>query len=111
MTEVAKAYIAGYIDGEGCICWRGCPTVALETCNPNPLMFVQESFGGVVKKRNRLTKANRTVYLLAYHGQNAIDVLNTIIPYLIEKKVQAESVRDMYELNKKLNNEKRKNHI
>jgi len=106
------AYIAGYVDGEGCIYWHSTPSLALETCNPSALKFIVRIFGGEIRtrKRNGLHNTKRTVHVLRYYGDNCILILKMITPYLLEKKDQAEDLMQIRQLKEKLRHSKRKNH-
>ncbi len=111
MKETDKAYIAGYLDGEGCFRWsRYSPEVGIKSCNPYPMKFVAKFFGGSIQKQSRKTKREKTVYQLRYYGDTAITILECIREYLIEKKDQAETMIQLYDLNLKLKQAKRKDH-
>jgi hypothetical protein len=107
------SYIAGYVDGEGCIRWdRHTPCLALETCNPAPLKFIKRIFGGNITSRTRTIKGKtwRTAHLLRYYGDSCVLVITMITPYLIEKRDQAEHLIEIRRLKQLLNEAKRKNH-
>jgi hypothetical protein len=111
MKETQKAYIAGYLDGEGCFRWHGySPEVGVKSCNPYPMKLISSIFGGTVVKQKAKTKGNKSVYSLRYYGQTAVDLLDCILDYLIEKQDQAETMIQLYELNLKLRQAKRKDH-
>lgn len=106
------AYIAGYIDGEGCIRWgASSPRISIQSCNPHPLRFVQSLFSQAeVRLQNRRTKRNKPVYRLEYSGINCINLIQSITPYLIEKKDQAEKLVQIYRLKKELKEAKQRKH-
>jgi hypothetical protein len=107
----AFAYSAGYIDGEGCIgYWRGRPELKLETCNPYPLKFISQHFGGKVLAQKRKTQANRTVYRLHYTNSNAVKILNHTVEFMHEKKKQANLCLTMHEMSTHLTADKKKSH-
>jgi hypothetical protein len=111
MEETDKAYIAGYMDGEGCFRWNNCSAeVSVKSCNPYPMKRIAEFFGGNIKKQKQKTKRGKTVYQLRYYGDTSINFLNIIKEYLIEKRDQAETMIQLYELNLKLQQAKRKDH-
>jgi len=108
-TPIELAYIAGYLDGEGC--WGqydSCPLLAVDTCNCSTLKFIQKFFGGTICLNNRKTKSGRTVYRLKYSSQACIDVSEKLVDFLIEKKKQAETVLLIDKLKKDLKEEKTK---
>ena len=110
MAELA--YIAGYVDGEGCIYWHSTPSLAIETCNPSPLRFIVSIFGGEIRTRKRTgrNQTKRTVHALRYYGDNCILILKMINPYLLEKKDQAEDLIQIRALKQKLKSSKKQNH-
>ena len=111
MEETDKAYIAGYMDGEGCFRWHQySPEVGIKSCNPYPMKHIVGFFGGNIKKLNQKTKRGKTVYQVRYYGSNAINILECISKYLIEKKDQADTMLQLHDLNLKLKQAKRKDH-
>jgi hypothetical protein len=112
-TEIQKSYLAGYIDGEGCIGYYSMPIILLESCHPAPMTFMQSIYGGRVRSRKRTgdRQTKRTVYVLRYGADLCIHILKELIPYLIEKKEQAEAIVRMRELKKVVTDSKRKDHI
>jgi len=111
MQETDKSYIAGYLDGEGCFRWNcGSPEVSIKSCNPYPMKFIVKFFGGDIKKQKRKTTRDKTVYQLRFYGVNAINILKCISEHLIEKKDQSDTMIQLYDLNIKLKQAKRKDH-
>lgn len=112
IKDTDLAYMAGYIDGEGCIRWGGStPRISLQSCNPYPLKFVQNLFPHAkVIMESRRTKRNKPVYRLEYNGIHTINLLNTVVPYLIEKKDQAEKLIQIYQLKQELKEAKQRKH-
>lgn len=93
------AYIAGFIDGEGCIRIakrkqrrsiypRYILTIVVGNTNILPLRFCKRRFGGKIKLKKM--KGNR---FQAYHwvisGKRASRVLERLLPYFIIKKKEA----------------------
>ena len=97
LKETEKAYIAGIIDGEGCITmgkggrdrsdYHDSITVEM-ACSEVP-NFLYKLSGGSLKERNRegRTKKFWCWYIRAKGGE---ELLTQIIPYLVLKKRQAE---------------------
>jgi len=94
------AYIAGLIDGEGCIQIRrgirkrtkhGYPRYQLKITVSNtvvsPLKFCESKLGGKVKRVPPGKRSNFERY--TWRAVNLIETLNRVIPYLIIKKKQA----------------------
>lgn len=97
MDELTKAYIAGFVDGEGCISFRTrkkylTPSIEVTNCNPEVLRWLCSLFGGGVY----LCKDMRPTRKLSYHwttaGVKALNCIKIIYPYLKIKKPQAELV-------------------
>lgn len=112
IKDTDLAYMAGYIDGEGCIrMGRYTPRLGIQTCNPHPLRFIVKLFPQTqVHLQNRLTNRNKPIYRLEYNGINAINILNAILPYMIEKKDQAEKLIQIHYLKQELKEAKHRKH-
>ena len=90
--EVAKAYLAGLIDGDGSIfiCQSNREKYAKQfilrakvvTIDYDSVRFIQERFGGNVSK-------DKTLYCIFWHCNNAKVLISKIEKYLILKKEQA----------------------
>ena len=91
------AYLAGLIDGEGCIRieggvyssrrFSGTPTVALTNSSSKMIDWVLDKFGGHLYRKKR-----RTCWDIYWLGKAVIPILEGIYPYLTAKKDQAEIV-------------------
>jgi len=99
LTEAQKAYIAGIVDGEGCISaskrslssGRRGFTLILQVVNTdrNLLDYIVSILGlGKVNYPKRLG-AHKQQYRLSLFGCNAKVVISEISPYLIVKREQA----------------------
>jgi hypothetical protein len=99
MNSVDYSYIAGIMDGEGCIATsndtrNGCPTVRIAVSMADSYIpqWLHEKFSGsfIYIKRNRKHLNERTQYV--WSVSKSIDVINfleKIIPYLKIKKNRA----------------------
>ena len=98
IPETMKAYAAGFFDGEGCISISKNGTVDVRITNTafNVLSKIQEYFGGTIT--NRSQKVNKRQYAYSFYGENAINFLTVVKPYLIEKLPQAETVFEYFYL-------------
>jgi hypothetical protein len=112
IKDTDLAYMAGYIDGEGCIRWGAhSPRISIQSCNPNPLRFIEKLFPKAqVRLQNRRTKRGKPVHRLEYSGINCIQLLQVILPHLIEKKDQAEKLIQIYQLKQELKEAKQRKH-
>jgi hypothetical protein len=108
--DVVRAYIAGYVDGEGCLRWaRSTPSLILESCNPYPMRFVASYYGKEVRQLARRTSStDRPVYRLVYFGADAVTLIEHLQEFLIEKRDQSENLLCMWEANRALQKQRHK---
>ncbi len=101
---ISYEYLAGVVDGEGCITFGGNPngsntSLWLVVVNTNRMLLekLQECFGGriyVVKK----VKANcKVVYRWHFVAQEAIDLLIHIKPFIIAKEAQIDLALEFWQ--------------
>lgn len=104
MTQEVEvlAYIAGMLDGEGCISIkRQCYahsyygpyfslTVRIANTNPFVIEFIQEHIGGSLYFYENHTKQHKTMYEVSWCSLKAQEVLKLLLPFLIVKKEPAE---------------------
>lgn len=84
------AYIAGFIDGEGCITSNSSNgSLRFEATNMclAPIQFLQDVFGGSIWRIH--PKGRRLTYIWHIGGQAAVEVLTTLLPYFKVKREQA----------------------
>jgi hypothetical protein len=110
LTELEKAYIAGFFDGEGCISlgykkdtsYRRHHTyqlvVTVANTNKEILNFLHQRFGGHFRKGRPPSKNGKEVYVWALLCRKALKFLEEIYPYLRLKKKQAELAFEYYKL-------------
>jgi len=106
-SDLEVAYLAGLIDGEGCLRIEKSggkyrytphtPTVCITNCNPSLILWVYRKFGGhLYQKKNRGTfQVTWDIYWL---GRKATELLEDVYPYLTAKKEQAELMLSYREL-------------
>ena len=104
LSEVEKAYLAGLIDGEGCLnfyrtssssCKRGYTFVARLTivnCDLDTLVGIRErmGIGLVVKKPFRVGENRKQAYALSFYARELRTLLPLVMPYLRIKRRQAD---------------------
>ena len=111
MTEFDLAYLAGIIDGEGCITIkvqkkprqnRLTYEVQIMVANTNlKLMdWLKERFDGNYYTINKKSQRHKTGYLWHFH-KNIKEVLEGVLPYLVFKTEQAEIALKLLELKSK----------
>ena len=86
------AYLAGYTDGEGCICVADGSTimVSVETCYPKIVHRYYQLFGGHFSRYDREEKNSRPSFRWRAYAETAYLAIRTLLPFLREKKRQAE---------------------
>jgi len=100
MKRTDLAYIAGIIDGEGCIraqIWesknklaRYNTIVTVEMVDKTPLQFIQNLFGGRINKHTSKISERKLRWRWQVTGKEAEQLLVAVKPYLLTKKAQAE---------------------
>lgn len=85
------AYIAGFIDGEGCIQVTTKGTLSLVVVNTDiaPLQFIMDIFEGNVSISTRETERRKRAYRWSIKERDTPEVLKTLLPYLIVKRQEA----------------------
>lgn len=84
------AYLAGYLDGEGCFSADdGRIRVTVSNCFPWLLVAFKEEFGGSICNKSRYSDRHRVAYQWSVYGESAIKCCEAVLPYLVEKKPQA----------------------
>ena len=108
-TELVKAYLAGFVDGEGCFTIsvynppsdRGAAAgrwdcrLSVYNSNLDILRHFQEYFGGFIQVRDRSNGGERNwraAGQIVWTGKLFAVVAKAILPYLVVKKEQAELV-------------------
>lgn len=88
-------YLAGLIDGEGCIYpkyshGRTRPIIAIKVSmtHPGPIKLLKEVFGGSILYGPRKAP-RRSIHIWSIYGIPAREVLEEILPWLIVKKSEA----------------------
>ena len=89
LTPTDVAWLAGIVDGEGYVDFRGSPTIQVETVSPELVYEPEAMFGGSVTHR---IKKNTRVFRWSIYGKKAVELLLLMLPYLRYKKPQAEIV-------------------
>jgi len=86
------AYLAGYTDGEGCISVINGRTlmVSVEACYPKIIRRYCQLFGGHFSRYDRKKKNTRPYFRWRVFSETAHLVIQTLLPFLREKKRQAE---------------------
>lgn len=104
MSQLSAEYVAGFVDGEGCISGyfqkqrNLAIVITIANTNRRILSLIQAGYGGHLSKRrtiNPLTK--RQLYLLTFGWGRAYDFLLCIFPYLHIKAPQAWLVLSYWE--------------
>ena len=101
INETSKSYIAGIVDGEGCIgIWKREPTsksyalkLKVKMNDYHSIKYIQKNFGGNIYISSgflRNGKKYNGFYSIEYASTKAAHILKLILPYLKVKKQQAQ---------------------
>ena len=95
LTDLAWA--GGLIDGEGCITIHS-GTVKLDVQSTSRITIetLHRLFDGKCAVESRRAKSGRTVFKWSMYGKRACALLSRIIPYMVEKKKQAQLAVSYY---------------
>ncbi len=99
VSETDKAYIAGFIDGEGSIfATRSQRSISFRLTvtqkHRTVLDFIYDKYGG----KFTLQSKNSGCWILAWYGRDAIQkVLLDLRPYIIEKRPQTDLVLEFFD--------------
>ena len=92
--STTTAYLAGLLDGEGCVTVSGGDSnrshqlrVTLEMTDPEPIYLLQENYGGTIHERER-PHGRRLLFSWYISGGVALDFLADILPHSLAKENQ-----------------------
>jgi hypothetical protein len=96
------AYFAGLIDGDGTLGLYGTPanaTLLLLLANSNVAVieWAEAHFGGFRQANRQQKEQHRPVYALAWHSANAIRLVASLRPLLVEKRTHADAMIGLWE--------------
>jgi len=99
----AYSYIAGLVDGEGCITiskrpYKGGYQLVFRVAmyDKEPLDFIADTFGGSVNYPNR--KDGKPIWCYTATGDLALEIMKTLQPYLLVKDKEAQVAITFQEL-------------
>lgn len=93
--ETDWAYLAGFVDSEGCICaYRRpqsglyYPRMTVSQVDPTPLVWAQNELGGNI--RTQRLEGRRPIHRWVISGSRLIPTLQNLLPYLKVKGDEAQ---------------------
>lgn len=90
-TRGELAYLAGYMDADGCIrSDKGHPQITVTSCFPGILKVYQQWFGGSIYSAKPRNPKARPGWRWQATGDTGMQVVQALLPYLLEKRPQAE---------------------
>lgn len=100
MGRVRIDYLAGAIDGEGCVTftqraqapWAYTPNVYVVNTNRAWLKKLKQNFGGTLVPHGRHSPRHKFLYSLRWSGPAAQRLLRRVLPFLLMKQKQARLV-------------------
>ena len=125
-TVAQIAYLAGIIDGEGCLYigrvkqgkygsgWQWHVMLKITSCDESLILWLEQTFGGSKDSRYRWTskkKFTRPVYNWQATGEMLDYVLSVVEPYLIIKKPQCDVIKRYRKTSKNIGSRRLPDHI
>ena len=103
MEEKVLSYMAGIVDGEGCIAINGSEhkqqlVVTVANSNEPLIRWIALHFGGHTNINYSENEKHRNSYCWRLYGHQTEGFLKSILPYLIVKKSQAELVLEFLKI-------------
>ena len=93
VSQNELSYLAGYVDGEGCmLVAAGSITIKVDSCYPKICYRLFKLFGGrfrQIQRKFSFKSTTRNYFSWAIHGQKAFVAVTLLLPFLREKKDQA----------------------
>lgn len=100
-NDEMSVYLAGYVDGEGCIrIWRDREhrrfllRFTIASGDLKPIQAISSMVGGKISLINKTNL--KTIYRLDLRSSKAVDVIYSLLPFLIIKREQAEFGLEFY---------------
>lgn len=90
------SWLAGLIDGEGCIRMGSSPSVTVESTCRTVIEECNRIISGGCSPVKRRTSLGRPVFRWRLHGEKAIKACITVAPFLKDKKEQAILLASIY---------------
>jgi len=101
LTQSEIAYLAGYADGEGCFSIANGSTILIgvESCYPKAIYRYYKLFGGYFARYDRKKRKAqwRPCFRWRVFSERAYLAIKTLLPFLCEKKRQAELCLKFYD--------------
>ena len=94
---ISYSYLAGFIDGEGCIGFTQCrgnlvPRLVITNTNLDIIEALKEQFGGYITIPKKYNSSWKQGYHWTLTGNKAVDLLDKCIKHLKIKTSQAEAL-------------------
>jgi hypothetical protein len=101
MTEAVIAWLAGYLEGEGCFRLAiggvrpgsrrtlrptGTPTIKVAATDQDVVAKAASLMGCVAREAKRPTHAGRTVFTAEVHGERALALMRQLLPHMGERR-------------------------
>lgn len=94
-------YWAGWLDGEGCFQYYGTTSISCSNSYKPNLDRLAKRFGGTVRPRKPNKLSCKPMFEWTVTGERSRKACRELIPYLVEKREQAEILTRIMEYPKK----------
>lgn len=113
MTDCERAYIAGFVDGEGCLTisdkelkdthglpiYTFAPSVSITNTNVEVLQFIRDKTNlGKITSKPRPNKRWRLCFQLTLKVDEIPAFINVVLPFLLVKRKQAEVMLGFFKI-------------
>lgn len=114
MSKLTAAYIAGFIDGEGYVALehhKGCgaalyrPVIKVGNTKKETIVWLYKSFGGSYTVDKRNNPKHKDCHTWVFSGKKLEPFIRKILPYLRQKRPQAELLLRRIKLYDKIGDE------
>ena len=94
------AYIAGFFDGEGCLMIlrngvKSSITAQITNSDEHVIYYINALLPGRIYGQKRYGR--KKIYRLVWSGEEAINTIELLLPYLVVKRVMADLVLDYHD--------------
>ena len=98
MTNIEIAWLAGIIEGEGCLSSRRTPTVTVVMTDFDVVEKIANLFGKHVHSAPGAKAHHKEIYRASVYGDEAIKIMEAILPHMGDRR--SSKINEIFELRK-----------